>query len=506
VYELFVYSFDLRKYLLYPGDRIMSRITTRQPKGLRPLFFTEMWERFGFYMVQTLLVLFMTHSLDFPDHEAYLLYGVFGSMIYLTPVIGGFVADRWIGFRNAVLLGGVLLTIGYALMAVPDERIFFLGMEIVIIGNGFFKPNVSTLLGDLYETDDPRRDGGFTIFYMGINIGSIIPPIISGFIVVHYGWGWGFGISSLGMIAALIVFVLGYRYYEKAGLIPSRSPLHRAEIASFGFILGAGLLAALVLLHFLFMYPAEGSLVVGISSVSVIIAILFILAKEAPGQRRKLIACLILILLSMGFWSVYNQVYSSLMLFADRNMSKGFLGLTIDPEFTQFFNPFFILLLSPFLGRLWIHLYKRKLSPSTPLKFSVGLLSVSIGMLALASGSHVFYDAAAQASPWWIVLCYFFLTVGELLISPIGLAMITRLAPPHLCGMMMGVWFLAISAGFAVGGGLATFSDIPKLATPHEALQIYSHAFLIFGIIAFALAIIGFIITPFVRKLIGERH
>jgi POT family proton-dependent oligopeptide transporter len=464
-----------------------------------------MWERFGFYMVQAILMLFMVHALHYEDRKAFLLYGVFGSMIYLTPVIGGYVADRWIGFRNAIVLGGVLLAIGYALMAFRDERIFFLGMEIVIIGNGFFKPNVSSIVGELYRSDDPRRDSGFTIFYMGINIGALIPPLISGYIVNHFNWEAGFALASVGMIVATVVFISGYKLYQKAGRVPVVSSLHRGSAGYFGVFLGLGLLVALVLLHFLLIYPAEGGLILAISGVVVIAAILFLLGREAPEQRRKFIACLILIFLSMGFWAIYNQMYTSLMLFADRNMIKEFMGFQIDPEFTQFFNPFYILLLAPFLGKLWIYLNEKELNPSTPIKFSFGLLFMAAGMLGLAGATYFFSNDQGMTSPWWLAGCYLLETIGELLLSPIGLAMVTRLAPPHLRGMMMGVWFLATSAAFAIGGGLATLSDVPIGSSHYQSIAIYSRAFLIYGTIALGLAIVGFIIAPFIRRLIEDR-
>lgn len=482
----------------------MQGVSRKQPKGLYLLFFTELWERFGFYMVQTILVLYLSKGLSYSDSSAYLLYGAFSSMLYLTPVIGGYLADRFIGFRQSIILGAVLFMIGYALMAVPNQKALFFGLSIVIIGNGFFKPNVSSIVGDLYEVHDARRDGGFTLFYMGINIGALLPPLFAGALVAAYTWGSGFLVAAVGMIVSLITFLSGQKNIRHIGDVPSFSPIHksRAFKGMFYFLLAVGIVVAIGVLHLLLYHPKEADLILVLASLGIVGAVLFFLFKELPEQRRKMIACLILILISVGFWAIYNQTFTSMMLFADRNMSKEFLGFQIDAEFTLFFNSFFIILLSPILSWLWIRLDEKKKNPSTPLKFSIGVLCMAVGFLVLSFGiSH--YNANGLASPWWLVISYFIQTVGELLLSPIGLAMVTRLSPRHLVGMMMGVWFLTQSAAFAIGGGLATLSDVPKQITGAASLSIYSHAFLIYGLISLGLAVISFALVPYLRKMIG---
>lgn len=469
-----------------------------QPRGLYLLFFTELWERFGFYMVQTILILYLTKGLLYTDDSAYLLYGAFSSMLYLTPVLGGYIADRFIGFRTAIFIGAFLFLIGYALMAIPDKRALFMGLSFVILGNGFFKPNVSSIVGDLYGRDDPRRDGGFTLFYMGINLGSLLPPLFAGALVAAYSYGAGFGAAAIGMIVSVITFLVGKGRLEHAGGMPSISPLHRSpKIKTLFYLLfWTGIAVTIGVLHLLLFHPKETNLILILASVAIIAAVLFYLFKELPEQRRKMVACLILIAISIGFWAVYNQTFTSLMLFADRNMSKELLGITIDAEFTQFFNPFFIIVLSPILSQFWT-----KVNFSTPLKFSLGVLFMAVGFFALATGVLLFHPDG-YASPWWLVLSYFLQTIGELLISPIGLAMVTRLSPPHLVGMMMGVWFLTQSAAFAIGGGLATLSDVPDGASKFASLEIYAHAFLVYGGISLTLAVVSFLLIPFLNRLI----
>lgn len=483
----------------------MKHIAASQPKGLYMLFFTELWERFGFYTVQTILVLYMSKALGYSDDKAYLLYGAFSSMLFLTPVIGGYIADRYIGFRQSIVIGAVLFILGYGIMALPNENAMFLGLSVIIVANGFFKPNVSSIVGDLYTEDDPRRDGGFTLFYMGINIGALIPPLFAGALVAAYTWGSGFAIASAGMVVSLLTFLIGIKRIGHAGKMPESSPLHQRGKGKFYLLLGLGTLAAIAIFEAILLLPGWGNLILIAASLGIVGWVLYYLFQERPDQKRRLTACLILILLSVGFWSLYNQTFTSLMLFADRNMSKEFLGFTIDAEFTQFFNPFFIIVFSPFLSWLWVKLDEKGMDPSTPSKFALGILCMALGYLFLAGGI-AYFSEGGMSSPWWLAISYLIQTLGELFLSPIGLAMVTRLAPHHLVGMMMGVWFLTNSAAFAIGGELAMLSDVPKNVTGEASLAIYSHAFFLYGLMSLALAVLSFALVPYLKKLIAGPH
>lgn len=474
----------------------------KQPRGLYLLFFTELWERFGFYTLQTIIILYMTKALLLTDDKAYLLYGAFSSMLYLTPVLGGFVADRYLGFQRSIIIGGFLLTLGYLITALPGHTSFFLGLSVIIIANGLFKPNVSSILGDLYRAGDPRRDGGFTLFYMGINIGSLLPPLFTGYLVNHYGWHSGFLVAGIGMAIGLVTFLVGRARLRNCGALPPMSPLHRKrESLSFYTLFTLVVVGSIGAMMFLFHFPAETDLLLAVASLLILLVVIYFMLKEKKAQRNKMIACLILILISIGFWAVYNQTFTSLMLYADRNMNKEFLGFTIDAEFTQFFNPFFIVLFSPMLSRLWINLNRKRQNPSTPTKFSFGVLFIALGFFFLGFGG-VYFGQNGETSPFWLVGSYFLQTIGELLLSPIGLSMITMLSPKHLVGMMMGVWFLTQAAAFAIGAGLATLASVPAKATAAMSLAIYDKAFFIYGSLAFALAIFSFILIPYLKKLI----
>lgn len=477
-------------------------VQEKQPRGLYLLFFTELWERFGFYTLQTIIILYMTKALMMSDTKAYLLYGTFSSLLYLTPVIGGYLADRYLGFQRAIIIGGILLILGYLLTAFPSNHVFFLGLSVIIIANGLFKPNVSSILGDLYRSADPRREGGFTLFYMGINIGSLIPPLITGVLVASYGWHSGFLLAAVGMAIGLVTFLGGKSRLRAIGSLPPMSPLHdRKNALKFYSLFILGVIVSVGLMLFLFRFPAETDIILAIASLAILLVVIYFLLKEKPVQRNKMIACLILILISVGFWAIYNQTFTSLMLYADRNMNKDFLGFTIDAEFTQFFNPFFIILFSPLLSRLWIVLSKKKNNPSTPSKFSLGVLFMALGFFFLGFGG-MYFGQNGETSSYFLVGSYLLQTIGELLLSPIGLAMITTLSPKHLVGMMMGVWFLTQSAAFAIGGGLATLSSVPPKAAPHTALAIYDKAFFIYGGLSLALAIISFALVPYLKRLI----
>lgn len=477
----------------------------KQPKGFALLFFTELLERFGFYALQAILILYLSRWFHYSDNHAYLIYGAFSSLLYLMPVIGGYVADRFIGFRQAILFGAFFLVCGYLVMTYPKKETLFLGLSLVVFGNGFFKPNVSTILGDLYRINDPRRDAGFTLFYMGINIGALLPPLFIGILVAAYAWSSGFLVAAGGAALSFFIFLSGIRSIRHAGRTPSVSPLRsKKNKGGVYVVLLLGISVAIPAFYLLLHYPKEAVLTLIVFSLGVVGSVLFFLFREKTKQKQKLIACLLLILISIGFWAIYNQTFTSLMLFADRSMSKKFLGLSINAEFTQFFNPFFILFLSPFLSRLWLRLERGKINPSTPTKFGLGILFMAFGFFLLWAGLSLF-SQEGLVSPWWLVFSYFLQTVGELLLSPIGLSMVTTLAPRHLVGMMMGVWFLTQSAAFAIGGALATFATVPAIISGEEAVPIYARAFGLYGLFSLGLAAISFCFVPYLKRLIlGE--
>lgn len=474
---------------------------SKQPRQLYLLFFTELWERFGFYTLQTIIILYMTSGLHMIDQQANLLYAAFSALLYLTPTIGGYLADRYLGFQRSIMIGGILFILAYLICAVPNRSIFFLGLSILICANGFFKPNVSSIVGELYDKDDPRRDGGFTIFYMGINVGSLIPPIIAGTLVAHYGWHSGFILAAIGMAIGQIIFMFGKKHLHQIGKHPNANPTAKPLTIKFYTLLTIGVLACIYLCELAFKYAAFTDYLIEIAAALIILIIAFFILKLERSQQKRMLACLILIIISIAFWAIYNQTFTSLMLFANRNMQQHILGIPLDAEGTQFFNPFFIIVLSPILSRLWIKLDRVNLNPSISIKFSLAVLFMCLGFLLLAFGAHFFGNSNGQTSAWWLCASYCLQTIGELLISPIGLAMITVLCPKELVGMMMGVWFFSQAASFAIGGMLANIAAIPANVSVITSLSIYSHAFLIYGGISLIMAMISFALIPFIKKL-----
>ena len=472
----------------------------KQPKGLYLLFFTELWERFGFYTLQTIIILYMTKGLLMPDKQANLLYAAANSLLYLTPLVGGYIADRYLGFQRTIMIGGILFIIAYTLAAFPGKPLFFLGLSLLICANGFFKPNVSAIIGELYHDNDPRRDGGFTLFYMGINVGALIPPLIAGGLVAKYGWHAGFVLAAVGMTIGQIIFIFGRKTLGDAGLYPKGRSDTRPPGIKFYLLLAAGTIVFVCLCQLAFLSPEVTDIVIEIAAVLVLLTVLVFLFREKLEQRKKMFACLILIIISAAFWSLYNQAFTSLMLFADRNMEQHILGIPLDAEATQFFNPLFILALSPLLSHLWIRMDGFGMNPATQMKFALGMLCVTAGFLLLALGAHYFRNNGLISS-WWLVGSYFFQTVGELLISPIGLAMVTVLCPKHLVGMMMGVWFFAQAASFAVGGMLANLAAMPEGLSAIHSLPIYGHAFLLFGLISLGMTLVSFILLPLLNRM-----
>lgn len=476
-----------------------EKINESQPRGLYLLFFTELWERFGFYTLQAIIILYMTKALLMQDHNANMLYAAFSALLYLTPTIGGYLADRYFGFQRAILIGGLLFIIGYLICANEDKTFFFLGLSVLICGHGLFKPNVSSIVGELYSENDPRRESGFTLFYMGINIGALIPPLISGYLISHYSWHAGFLVAAGGMFLGQIIFLLGLKHFDRAGA----KPKHTISNFKLYGLLCLGIVISILLCQLAFLYPQATSVIVTITALTIFLVVVIFMLKESQQARRKMIAALILIGISAAFWSLYNQTFTSLTLFADRNMAKTFLGFAFDAEASQFFNPFFIILLSPVLGRVWVRMDNEDINPSIQMKFFLGAIFLSLGFLMLAFATN-FLAHNGLVSPWWLCASYFLQTLGELLISPIGLAMITVLCPKHLVGMMMGIWFFAQATSFSIGGYLANIAAAPQHLSVLESLNIYNHAFTIYGLISVGIALLSFACLPLLNRLVNH--
>ncbi len=480
----------------------MRAIFRRHPRALPFLFLTEMWERFGFYVVQGLLVLYMTQDFHFSDDQSYTILGVFSALAYIAPMIGGLLADRLLGFKKSIIWGGLFLSIGYAYLALSNTNQFYYALAIIIVGNGLFKPNISSLLGLLYPPADMGRDAGFTIFYMGINIGVLLAGLSSGFIKNHFGWHAGFALSSVGLLIGLSIFILGIL---KGAIHYKDDLINHKNIFLKPFALILYCIAAIPVLSLFLRSAFAGKWLLPAVGIFLLIY-LFYLSMSQPNQkdRNRLITLIILIVSAIVFWMMFLQMFFSTNLFIDRLINKNIFGMTIPTTVFYTFESIFVIILGPFFASTWQTLNANNQNPSALFKFVLAIFFVALAFATLGLSTY-FIDSAQLISPLWIVLSYFFLTVGEMLLSPIGLSAVTLLSPAHLTGMMMGIWFVALGFGGEFAGALAKLSSIPENMTNALAqLSIYRYAFFIYALIALIVAIGLFGVQLIVKKTIKE--
>lgn len=494
------------------GEVVMnetSRVANsrRQPAGLPILFLTEMWERFGFYVVQGLLVLYLTQHLGMSDTQSYQISGAFTAFVYISPIIGGYIADKIIGYRAAVVTGNILFILGYGLLGLLGQGFLYLCLAIIILGNGFFKPNIATLLGTLYDKVDARREAGFTIYYMGINLGVILSTLSSGFVKDWLGWSAGFSLAAVGLIVGLLTFIIGIKKMAGHGLPPPKqqfnsvwlSVLHSRAAVIFGSII------AIPLVAFLLRSNTFSSIALILAAIALLVGIIALALKQPELQsRNRILALLVLNIITVAFWAVFFQIFFSVNLFIDRNVDRVIFGLQIPTVAFISFESIFILLTGPFLARLWLRLHYRNKNISTPVKFFWGFVIVGIGFLLLAASAY-FHNAAGLTHPLWIPVSYLFLTLGEMLVSPIIISAVTLLSPPQWVGLMMGVYLIGIGYGGKVGGMIASLSSIPAdVTSPVAQSHYYSNAFFQYALMSLLVAVVVLSLTPLLKRWIGK--
>lgn len=467
----------------------------RHPKALPFLFLTEMWERFGFYVVQGMLVLYITKVLGFSDDKSFTIAGLFSALAYISPMAGGWLADRLLGFRMAIVWGGTFLVLGYALLALPWQGGFYLALSTIIVGNGLFKPNISSLLGALYEPGDSARDVGFTIFYIGINLGVLLAGLSSGYIKDHFGWHAGFGLASIGLIIGLGIFCLGVK------LVGMKYPASISEKKNY-FLRKTFLilycLIAIVVISFVMQSAFLGKWLLPVAGIFLLIFLFSLTMHQETPYKERLMTLIILIISSIVFWTIFLQMFLSTNLFIDRLVDKNLLGITIPTTAFYTLESIFVILLGPLFAWGWQTLAINNNNPSPILKFIVAIFLAGLGCLVLMISTY-FPDKTQLINPLWIVLSYFCITIGEMLLSPIGLSAITMLSPPRLTGMMMGIWFAALGFGGQFGGMLAKLSSVPEGATNEVMLPIYRHAFLNYFYLAIAVAVVLAIVNVLMK-------
>jgi POT family proton-dependent oligopeptide transporter len=426
------------------------------PRGLATCFFTEMWERFSYYGMRALLVLYMTGSvmqpgLGFPDAKATNIYGLYTMLVYLMGIPGGFIADKFLGHYRAVLVGGIIIACGHFTMAIPGIPFFYTGLLLIILGTGLLKPNVSTIVGTLYTRDDPRRDAGFSLFYMGINLGAFIAPLVTGWLGQKINWHIGFAAAGVGMVLGLIQYVYGRKY------LIARSGPEKPVAAT------------------ITATPAT---------------------QEKAFTRQewgRIIAALILTLFALIFWAGFEQAGSSLTLFADRATRLTILGFNYPSSWFQSVEPLFVIIFSPIFAWIWFTMSARRREPSSPAKFTLGLFFLTLSFLLMVPAARYFQAHGSRVSPLWLVGLYFLQMAGELCLSPVGLSMVTKLSPPRVVGLMMGFWFFATAMGNYVAGWVAGLVG-------HRT---YSEVFMIAAVTAAVTTLILAVMIPIIQRLMA---
>ncbi|MCK6371558.1 MAG: peptide MFS transporter [Gammaproteobacteria bacterium] len=461
---------------------------TGHPPGLRTLFFTELWERFSYYGMRALLVLYMVDAgsgLGLDDRAATAIYGLYTAAVYMVALPGGWIADRLLGTHRAIWLGGLIIAAGHFTLAIPARTAFFVGLLLIICGTGLLKPNISAAVGELYARGDARRDGGFTLFYMGINIGAFIGPLVCSTLgeSERFGWHYGFAAAGVGMVAGLLYFRRTRHRLGDTGQHPSLDPRRpedrpARQAAWRKVMIGTaliGLAAVLVLGGIVEIDPVAAAQRTGLLIAAVALAYfvyLFTAAGLTADERRRTVVIVILFLGAAMFWSGFEQAGSSLNLFAERYTQRVFGSFEIPAGWFQSLNALFVFTLAPVFAAMWVSLARRNLNPSTPAKFGLGLILLGAGFLVMM-GAAMLVQQGERVLPTWLVMTYLLHTLGELALSPVGLSATTRLAPQRFVGQMMGVWFLGAALGNLIAGLVAGgFSDDAVGQFPALYLQI----------------------------------
>lgn len=503
------------------------------PKGLMTLFFTEMWERFSYYGMRALLILFMTTpiiggGLGFDDRTSTAIYGLYTMGVYLLALPGGWFADRLFGLKKSVWYGGIIITIGHFTMAVPglvhffsdhtseitelsslDINSFFIGLILIVVGTGLLKPNISSIVGQLYPAGSSKRDAGFSIFYMGINLGAFIAPIACSTLAV-YNWHLGFGLAGLGMFIGLIQYKLTGKYLDGKGEdVKANTP---AELVSRARMIKYSTLALMisivvVILMFMGVIPIDAFAIsklayniIGIITV-LYFGYIFLFGGLNKDEFKKTWAIVIVIIFSALFWSGFEQAGSSLNLFAERFTDRSFMGWEIPTGYFQSINSLFIIMFAPFFGAMWVWLGRKNLEPSSPLKFAFGLLLLGVGFLVMFFAAKI-AATGDLAAPTWLIFTYLLHTFGELSLSPVGLSLTTKLAPEKYQGQMMGMWFISVALGNLIAGRIA--GEVS--GGSEEALQAMPSQYMMIVATVVGAGILLLLLSRAIKKLMGNVH
>jgi POT family proton-dependent oligopeptide transporter len=465
-------------------------INNKNPYSLTTLFFTEMWERFSYYGMRALLVLYLVNSLNYSNGDALHIYAIYTGLVYLTPIIGGYLADKYLGTQKTIFIGGVTMMLGHFLMVFPD--LLFLAMGLLIIGNGYFKPNISTLLGRLYKDNDVRRDSGFSIFYIGINLGAFLAPLIVGYVGETISWHYGFAIAGFGMLAGLIQFYLGQNKIIKEDVSKKTKRLNFEDWKSITFL---SLINIPIILLIFEINDFINAYLYQLLSLSFLLVILLFLKQKNKininkDDIKKVSYIGILSLFVIFFWVGFEQAGGSLTLYASNSVDRNLFGFIIPASFFQSINPLIIILLGPLIANFWLKIDNSDHKINTSQKMGIGLILLSAGFFLIM---YVNNSSDSSISLWWLVGVYFLHTVGELCLSPIGLSMVTKVSPKKIASLMMGCWFLSAAIANYSAGKLPSILQKSNL-----------DLFTFLTIMSLTAGIVLISIAPFMEKLVKK--
>ncbi len=502
------------------------------PKGLFYLFFAELWERFSFYGMRALLVLYMTKQLLYEDTMSFGIFAAYMSLVYFTPIIGGVLADNYLGYRKSIILGGIMMALGHFFLTIEQPLFFFGSLALIIVGNGFFKPNISSFVGTLYSRDDIRRDSGFTIFYMGINIGGAVAPLLCAWLAERYGWHYGFFLAGIGMLVGLFYFYRGLNanVFGEHGKVPDQKiydqkflGLDKGQLIWLLAFLSVPVFALVV------KFNQYEHYIVWVATIVILGALGYIYSSVNKVDKGRLIVALYFTVLMSIFWAIFEQAGSSLTLFADRNINL----IGMNAAQTNSINSTFIILLAVPFSWLWTFLTKRNSNPNSAIKSGIGLLLLGFGFIIFASSAGA-ADELAKTPMWYLIVGYFVLTVGELFISPIGLSKMTELSPAKYLAFIMGVFFTSSFYGHFFAGKIAKLTTVvegetnpfsegilgsitefvsglsPEVSnsTSEGFQQLYSYVSVYagFGVLTALIGVLAIMISPLIKRLMGGVH
>ena len=502
------------------------------PKGLYYLFFAELWERFSFYGMRALLVLYMTKQLLYDDTMSFGIFAAYMSLVYFTPIIGGVLADNYLGYRKSIILGGIMMALGHFFLTIEQPLFFYGSLALIIVGNGFFKPNISSFVGALYDKDDVRRDSGFTIFYMGINIGGAVAPLLCAWLAESYGWHYGFLLAGIGMLVGLFYFYRGLNgnVFGENGKVPDEALY---EVKTFGLNKGQLIYVLAFLSVPLFALVVKFNqyehYIVWVASFVILGAMAYMYTQVNKIDKGRLIVTLYFTLLMSIFWAIFEQAGSSLTLFADRNMNL----IGMNAAQTNSINSGFIILLAIPFSWMWTVLTRKNKNPNSAIKSGIGLCLLGLGFVVFASSANAM-DEWAKTPMWYLIAGYFILTVGELFISPIGLSKMTELSPTKYLAFIMGVFFTSSFYGHFFAGKIAKLTTVEEgkvnpfsegiwggitewvtglspdmaIATEQSFRQLYSYVSVYagFGVLTFCIGLLAIFVSPMIKRLMAGVH